>query len=53
MDSGRTTMPDDDAYPGIPRWVKIGGIALLAIIVIVVIALLVVGGEHGPMRHAP
>ena len=44
--------PVAPSYPGTPRWVKLGGIALLLIV-------LVFGGLHlagrgmGPMNHMP
>ena len=36
---------------GTPRWVKVFGIVALALVLLVVVAMLVVGGEHGPGRH--
>lgn len=45
-------LPGADPDGGTPRWVKVFGI--LAIIVIVAfIVVLLVGGGHGPARHAP
>ena len=41
-----------DGYPGTPRWVKVFGVVLLAILLIA--AFIVVsglGGPHGPQRH--
>jgi hypothetical protein len=35
---------------GPPRWVKVAGIIILALIVLVLIVLLA-GGNHGPGRH--
>ena len=37
-----------------PRWVKVGGV--VALVVVVVLAIVLVtgrGGDHGPGRHAP
>ena len=36
--------------PGIPRWVKVSGL-IAALIVLVVVALMLIGGDHGPGRH--
>jgi hypothetical protein len=41
------------AYPGMPRWVKLAGIAALALALLVAAAMAVAGGEHGPGRHVP
>lgn len=46
-------MPDHDAYPGIPRWVKIGALVLLGLLVLAVALMLLMPGQHGPMRHTP
>jgi hypothetical protein len=36
---------------GMPRWVKVFLIVAVALAVLAVVAMLVVGGEHGPGRH--
>jgi hypothetical protein len=41
------------AYPGTPRWVKIGAIVAVTVVLLVVLAMVLLGGEHGPMRHMP
>jgi hypothetical protein len=41
------------AYPGTPRWVKVSGIVVLAILVLLVVAAIATGGQHGPRRHMP
>ncbi len=39
--------------PGMPRWVKVIGIAALVVVLLVVVLVLTgAGGEHGPGRHA-
>jgi hypothetical protein len=41
------------AYPGTPRWVKVGALVAGVLVSLVVLVMLVAGGEHGPMRHLP
>ena len=36
---------------GMPRWVRVFLIVAVALAVFVVVAMLVIGGEHGPGRH--
>lgn len=49
--------PDDrggapgSAPTGMPRWVKLLGVAALAVLAVIVVVLLVAGGDHGPARH--
>jgi hypothetical protein len=43
-------MANRPPYPGIPRWVKVFGIIVIAL-VLLVIAMMFTGGEHGPGRH--
>jgi hypothetical protein len=40
-------------YPGTPRWVKVGAIVAVVLVLLLVLAMVVAGGEHGPMRHIP
>ena len=46
---------DGDAPPGVPRWVKLSGIAVLTLILLVVVFKLtgVLDRGHGPGRHGP
>lgn len=45
-------MGDLPPYPGTPRWVKVSGIIVGALILLAVILILAgVGGPHGPGRH--
>lgn len=44
---------DPPPYPGTPRWVKVSGIAVGALVALVVILMLASGGRHGPGRHIP
>lgn len=44
---------DIDAYPGTPRWVKVLGLVVIALIVVAFALGLLLGGEHGPARHVP
>ena len=41
------------AYPGTPRWVKLGAIVAVLVIVLVLAVMILSGGEHGPLRHVP
>ncbi len=41
---------DRGSPPGLPRWVKVLGLVVVAALVLV--ALLLLGGGHGPARHA-
>ena len=43
--------PTADRPPSTPRWVKAFGIIVLALVLLFV-ARVLVGGEHGPGRHA-
>jgi hypothetical protein len=36
--------------PGVPRWVKVSGI-VVAILVLALVAVMLIGGDHGPGRH--
>jgi hypothetical protein len=45
-------MADPPPYPGTPRWVKVFGIIVI-VLVLLVVALMFIGGEHGPGRHTP
>jgi hypothetical protein len=40
-------------YPGTPRWVKVFGIIVIVVVLLAVASMFIVGGEHGPGRHAP
>ncbi|GLV95146.1 MULTISPECIES: hypothetical protein [Streptomyces] len=44
------TADSGDRGPGMPRWVKICGIAVIAVVLLIVVMLLI-GGEHSPSRH--
>ncbi|MQA88741.1 MAG: hypothetical protein GEU90_00705 [Gemmatimonas sp.] len=47
-------MPDMPVYPGTPRWVKVFGAVLIALILLLVLVRLTgIGGRHGPGRHLP
>lgn len=52
--SEHKNMPDGEAPPVAPRWVKVFGIVLLVLLLVIVVGL-VTGhagpGEHGPARH--
>ena len=48
-DSGRGRARGSSS--GVPRWVKVFVVVAVAIAVLGVVAMLLVGGEHGPGRH--
>jgi hypothetical protein len=48
---GSSRDADRGSPPGMPRWVKVVGLAVL-VAALVLAAVLLVGGEHGPARHA-
>lgn len=43
--------PASRSHPDVPRWAKVLVIAILVVIAVLIMAMLVVGGEHGPGRH--
>lgn len=44
--------PDRDSPPGMPRWVTVVGLVVLVAALVLIAVLLLVGGGHGPARHA-
>lgn len=43
-------MAETPVYPGIPKWVKVSGVA--GIVILLVLMMVVAGdGRHGPARH--
>lgn len=48
----RATEPDQPGPPGMPPWVKIAGVVVLALVLLfLVLRLAGLGGDHGPGRH--
>ena len=43
-------MPEGEQTDGMPRWVKVSAIVVVALVVLMVV-LMLVGGDHGPGRH--
>lgn len=41
----------EDQPPGVPRWLRVAGLALGLVVLLVVVAMLLLGGDHGPGRH--
>lgn len=37
--------------PALPRWVKLLAISAAVLVLVVILAMLLVGGEHGPGTH--
>jgi nitrite reductase (NO-forming) len=52
-DQDTSTMPDGGSPPGMPRWVKVGGIAVGILILLGVLVMMIGGVEHGPGLHGP
>ena len=46
-----TSAPADESPPGVPRWVKVFGASAGIVILLVVVAMILIGGRHGPGRH--
>ena len=45
---------DPSPYPGMPRWVKLFGIIVVALVLLMLFVILAgIGGPHGPGRHLP
>ena len=44
---------DTETPPGMPRWVKVFVLIVILLILLVVVIMFIVGGDHGPGRHAP
>ena len=51
MDEATGASAPPEQPPGVPRWVKLMGVALAALVVVAVLAMLLLGGDHGPGRH--
>jgi hypothetical protein len=47
-----TDPPPSNGYTSMPRWVTWSLIAAVALVVLVLFVVLIVGGQHGPGRHA-
>jgi hypothetical protein len=46
---GASATPEEP--PGMPRWVKLMGVTLVVLVVVAVLAMMLLGGDHGPGRH--
>lgn len=46
-----TSTGADQSPPGVPRWLKVLLVVGAVLLVLVVLAMVVVGGDHGPGRH--
>jgi hypothetical protein len=45
--------PDRGSTAGTPRWVKVFGIVVGAVILLLIVVMVAVGGSHGHGRHLP
>lgn len=41
----------EDHPPGVPRWLKVSGLVVGLVVLLLVVAMLLLGGDHGPGRH--
>lgn len=48
---GRAEDGAPDGPPGLPRWVKVLAVGALVVVVMLVVAMVLLGGEHGPGMH--
>ncbi|MGN9806783.1 hypothetical protein [Micromonospora sp. L32] len=49
-----TGQPQEPGSSGVPRWVKLFGIIVVALLALFAIVQLTgIAGEHGPGRHSP
>jgi hypothetical protein len=42
---------DGSPPPPVPRWVKVGAVMALVVVLLLLAAMVLAGGEHGPGRH--
>jgi hypothetical protein len=52
--TGHRRTPDSEAPaapPGLPRWVKFLALGTLIVVAMLIVAMLLIGGEHGPGMH--
>ena len=47
----RSVVRDHPSPPGMPRWLKVSGIVVVALILLVVVVSFITGVQHGPGRH--
>lgn len=50
--SARARNTERGAPPGMPRWVKVSGIVVGFLVLALVAITFIIGGDHGPSRHA-
>ena len=43
--------PGAEGGRGVPRWVKVFGIAAILLLALAIVVMLLSGGRHGPGRH--
>ena len=43
--------PDSKDDRGVPRWVKLIGLAVILVLAVMIAVMLLAGGQHGPGRH--
>jgi hypothetical protein len=40
-----------EAPPGLPRWVKLLALGTVIVVAVLIVAMLLIGGDHGPGMH--
>ena len=48
---GANRKMDSGHEPRVPRWVLVFGFVAIVVLAVTIVAMLVVGGQHGPGRH--
>ena len=48
---GPSRKPDSEEDRGVPRWVKVFGLAVAGLLISAAVVMLLSGGRHGPGRH--
>ena len=51
MDASTGASATPEEPPGMPRWVKLMGVAVVVLVMVAVLAMMLLGGDHGPGRH--
>lgn len=50
--SSQQTATGREEPPGVPGWVKLMAVGFAVLVVVAVVLMFLLGGDHGPGRHA-